>query len=148
MKYSKIILSGVLTLSSLSSVDAFTSISSSRSNGPLNQVNSRFMGRTMTFQPSQVRNVKKNSRGNVSMFLESGGGILGIGTPELVSHAQTKLMDLNVHYNIPCIGFFLVHSSFRCLLSLILISNKDYYLACRILCAWTQRTFQVDKRNW
>jgi len=43
------------------------------------------MGRTMTFQPSQVRNVKKNSRGNVSMFLESGGGILGIGTPELIT---------------------------------------------------------------
>lgn len=86
MKYSKRILSVVLTLSSLSSIDAFTSLSSSRSNGSLNQVNSRFMGRTMTFQQrSQVKKVRNNGRGNVGMFLGSDGGILGVGTPELVS---------------------------------------------------------------
>jgi hypothetical protein len=97
MKFSKISLCAVLTLSSFSFIDAFASLSSSRSNGPLNQVNSRFMGRTMTFQPnSQSRKAKNNSRGNVSMFLESGGGILGIGTPELVSHTYYKTYTMNL----------------------------------------------------
>ena len=40
----------------------------------------------MTFQPnSQVKKVNSNRRGNVGMFLGSDGGILGVGTPELVS---------------------------------------------------------------
>jgi len=44
------------------------------------------MGRTMTFQQrSQVKKVRNNGRGNVGMFLGSDGGILGVGTPELVS---------------------------------------------------------------
>lgn len=86
MKYSNRILSVVVTLSSLSSIDAFTSLSSSRSNGSLNQVSSRFMGRTMTFQPNyKVKKVNSNRRGNVGMFLGSDGGILGVGTPEIIT---------------------------------------------------------------
>jgi len=30
------------------------------------------------------------------MFLESGGGILGIGTPELVSHTYYKTYTMNL----------------------------------------------------
>lgn len=50
------------------------------------------MGRTMTFQPnSQVKKVNTNRRGNVGMFLGSDGGILGVGTPEIVSTVRTSL---------------------------------------------------------
>lgn len=51
------------------------------------------MGRTMTFQPNyKVKKVNSNRRGNVGMFLGSDGGILGVGTPEIVSTVRTLNM--------------------------------------------------------
>lgn len=88
MKYSSRILPVVLALSAtLSSVDAFTSLSSRSSHGAgLQQVNSRFMGRVTTFkrrdQNVQSQNHRKGTE--LGMFLGNDGGILGVGAPEVV----------------------------------------------------------------
>lgn len=88
MKYSSRILPVVLTLSAtLSSVDAFTSLSSRSSHGAgLQQVNSRFMGRVTTFKSRDQNVQRQNHRKGteLGMFLGSDGGILGVGAPEVV----------------------------------------------------------------
>ena len=76
----------VLMLSSLSSINAFSSLSSAGNSRTLNQVNSRFMGRGMTFQKRTNVKISKSRKGaDLCMFMGSDGGILGIGAPEVVT---------------------------------------------------------------
>lgn len=46
------------------------------------------MGRTLTFQPTTTHAKRENRKkaAQLSMFLGSDGGILGIGAPEVVSY--------------------------------------------------------------
>jgi hypothetical protein len=85
MQYNKRILHFVLFLS-LTSTDAFTSLSKSRNGGSLNQVGSRFMGRGIRLQQSAAVKTKETRKGTeLGMFLGTDGGVLGVGAPEVVS---------------------------------------------------------------
>jgi hypothetical protein len=61
----------------------------------LSSPHSRFLGRSITLVPKSQRGTSttkgkcKTSTASLSMFLGNDGGILGVGTPELVSYPRT-----------------------------------------------------------
>ncbi len=85
-------LSAVLLMASTSTSNAFmsssrTMSSSLSSTGTIRQVESNFMGRSMRLSQRPTTKKSSNSRKGteLGMFLGTDGGILGVGTPEVVS---------------------------------------------------------------
>lgn len=62
-----------------------SSLSSTGSKMSINQGHGAFMGRGMRLRTAPIVKKKSNRKGDVGMFLGSDGGILGVGTPEVVS---------------------------------------------------------------
>ena len=62
-----------------------SSLSSTGSKISFNQGHGAFMGQGMRLRTAPIAKKKSNRKGDVGMFLGSDGGILGVGTPEIVS---------------------------------------------------------------